>query len=294
MLDRFSKVFRAGTLAALALSLAGCASFGVPAGSPTLERIASTRQIVIGHREAAVPFSFEASGGQPAGYSVDLCARVVAGLARQLGVEGISIRWTRVGAPDSRVSAVADGRVDMECGVTSVTLTRMRSVDFSSAIFVDGASMLILASAPKGRGDGGLMRVGVIPGTTTESAVRGALLKAGLQATIVPVQDHADGVRALTATKIDAYAADRTVLLGLAVASQNRDNLVVSDRQFSFEPFAIALPRNDPDFRLAVNRQIARIFGDGSIGEVHQRWLGPFGEIDLMNLAAYRLGALPD
>ena len=110
----------------------------------------------------------------------------------------------------------------------------------------------------------------------------------------MPVQDHADGVRALTATKIDAYAADRTVLLGLAVASQNRDNLVVSDRQFSFEPFAIALPRNDPDFRLAVNRQIARIFGDGSIGEVHQRWLGPFGEIDLMNLAAYRLGALPD
>lgn len=290
--ERFARI---GAVLAAVIALGGCASLGGMTGTRTLDRIAASKEIVLGHREAAVPFSFDTGEKEPSGYSVDLCKRVVDGLARQLKVDRIAIRWVRVGPPDARVSAVADRRVDMECGVTTVTLTRLQSVDFSSPIFVDGAGLLILTSSPLARGANiASRRVGVIAGTTTEAALRATPRRAGIDATIVPVQDHADGVRAVNDGRIDAYSADRTVLLGVALASRNRDNLAVSDEQLSFEPFALVVPRDDPDFRLAVNRQLAGIFASEEIQKVYGRWLAPLGEPGMMTLATFRMGALPE
>ncbi len=42
-----------------------------------------------------------------------------------------------------RIDDVAERKVDAECGTTTITLSRMETVDFSVPIFVDGGSALV-------------------------------------------------------------------------------------------------------------------------------------------------------
>jgi len=66
--------------------------------SGTLKRISETRSINLGHRTDSVPFSFISPDKQPAGYTVDLCKRVVAGLQQQLKLAELKISWVPVTA----------------------------------------------------------------------------------------------------------------------------------------------------------------------------------------------------
>jgi ABC-type amino acid transport substrate-binding protein len=54
------------------------------------------------------------------------------------------------------------------------------------------------------------------------------------------------------------------------------------DEDFSVEPYALMLPRGDYDFRLAVNRVLARLYRTGEIKPIYDRWLGPLGPPSLM------------
>jgi glutamate/aspartate transport system substrate-binding protein len=107
-----------------------------------LKRIAENRTIAIAYRADAIPFSFADKEGQPAGYSIDLCKRVVNSIERQLKIQPLKIEWVPV-TVQTRFEAVAKGRADMECGSSTMTLTRMKEVDFSNAIFVESTGLLI-------------------------------------------------------------------------------------------------------------------------------------------------------
>ena len=290
--------FRRGAPLALltlaAVLLAGCAGTGGGAGGGTLARIKDSKTIVLGHREAAVPFSFVNSDGKPAGYSVELCQRVAAGIQKQLGLAELSIRWVQLNA-ENRMSAVADGPVDLECGVTTNTLTRQERVDFSSHIFVDGASLLVRADSPiNSKADLDTRKIGVIPGTTTERAIRETLAREGLKTQIVAIKDHLDGLTAIDTGTVDAYAADRVVLIGLALNSKEPSRLRIPDEYLSFEPYALVMRRGDSNFRLAVNRELARLYRSGDIQQVYNQWLGPLGRPGALLFAMYLLGGLPE
>jgi ABC-type amino acid transport substrate-binding protein len=75
------------------------------------------------------------------GYSVDLCKRVVNAIGEQIGVPDLKIKWVPV-TTANRFETVAKGEADLECGSSSVTLGRMKQVDFSSLIFVDSTALL--------------------------------------------------------------------------------------------------------------------------------------------------------
>jgi ABC-type amino acid transport substrate-binding protein len=90
---------------------------------------------------------------------------------------------------DQRLDAVASGRADAECGTTTITLSRMETVDFSLPIFVDGGAVLVPARSKIERlGDLKGKRVAVIAGTTTERALVAALNVQDAAAVIVPVK----------------------------------------------------------------------------------------------------------
>src|SRR5688572_21786450 len=110
-----------------------------------LKKIRDTKSIAIAHRTDAAPFSFEDNKMQVTGYSVDLCRRVVGAIERQLGLSELKIKWVPV-TVQNRFDAVANGQADMECGSSTVTLSRMKTVDFSSFIFVDGTGLLVKAT----------------------------------------------------------------------------------------------------------------------------------------------------
>lgn len=258
-----------------------------------LAKIKATKTIVLGYSESAVPFSFLNNDQRPQGYSVDLCKRIADGIQQQLGLSELSVKWVKVDV-NTRISAAAKGTVDIECGSTTRTLTREEQVDFSNMIFVDGGSYIA-----KGRSrlstikDLAGKKVTVIPGTTTEKVLKAALDQAQVAAEIVPVKTHAEGYSALREDRVDAYASDRMILIGLALNAIDAQSYRLSDEMFSYEPYALML-RRDAAFRLAINRELARLYRSGEIMNIYARWYGPLGEPSTLLKAMYFLNAFPE
>ena len=278
---------------ALLLLSSGCASLDTaPAPRSTLDKIKTSKTITLGYRESSVPFSFVGNDRKPAGYSVELCSRVVADLQRQLQLPDLQVKWVPV-TPENRIQAVVAGTIDLECGSTTNTLSRQQQVDFSLTTFVTGGSLLALAGSNLPSDFRGL-RIAVIPGTTTEQVLREALSRSAANVTLVPVREHAEGLATVEANRADAYASDRVILIGLAATSRDPRRFVLSDRYFSYEPYALMLRRGDADFRLAVNRVLARIYRSPQIRDIYMRWFGALGDPGSLLIAMYAIEGLPE
>lgn len=275
-------------------SIAGCAALGAKPPQNTLEKIKAANSITLGFREGAVPFSFlEASGSKPVGYSVELCERVVTGIRKELGLPGLAVKWVPVSG-ETRFQQVLSGEVDLECGTTTITLSRQAQFDFSLMTFIDGAAFLARAGpAPKALEELRRMPVAVSTGTTTEQHLRKVLEKHKIDIELVPVKSHAEAMALLREGKVALYASDRTVLVGLALANPQASGFVLLDLMLSYEPYGLML-RRDPDFRLAVDRALAGIYRSGEIIDIYRRWFGPLGEPTELLKAMYLIQALPE
>src|SRR5499427_6816651 len=262
----------------------------------TLTRIKRTGVFTIGYRESSPPFSFVTkTEPKPQGYSIDLCLRVAEGIKKDLGLGQLDVKYVKV-TPEDRINAVNSGTVDIECGSTTKTLGRMAQVDFTVLTFLDGGSLLTLSEAKINRlTDLSGKRVAVAPGTTTEAALRDMIKKLNLQnVTLLGVKDHAEGLAALDDAKVDAYASDRTLLAGLAVSSRNPAKLYLMEDFISYEPYALMIKRGDPNFHLAVDRTLIRLYRSAEVVPIYEKWFGPFPESGSLIAAVYVLNSVPD
>jgi glutamate/aspartate transport system substrate-binding protein len=260
-------------LAAAALS-AGASALA----QGTLERVAQRNELRIGYRTDARPLSFE-ENGSASGYSVDICRHVAVGVREHLKLDDMKVTFVPV-TTDSRFDAL-DGDIDIECGATTITLTRQETVDFSLMTFVTGGTILSTAENRVGTmADLDGKRVAVARGTSTADALRAFLNENAIDARVVLVDDRETGMERLRRGDVDALAGDQIVLLGDAVAALERDDdasFSFSDELFSYEPYAFMVRRNDADFRLVVNRAIAKLFRDGDQAQIYQTWVGSSG-----------------
>jgi polar amino acid transport system substrate-binding protein/glutamate/aspartate transport system substrate-binding protein len=262
--------------------------------SRTLDRIKSEATIHLGYRSGAAPFSFRDRGGTVRGYSVELCTRIAMAIEKQLGLGKLKIEWMALDA-NTRLDAIASGKVDIECGTTTIALSRMERVDFSLPIFVDGGSVLTRADSKLARlSDFNGKRLAVIPGTTTESGLKRELGILNAKADLVPVNDGAAGLALVAAGKVDGYAGDRIVLVSLRAGSADPVKLRLLDNDFSYEPYALVVRRDDPDFRLAVNRALVAVYKSGDIDTIFDRWLGALGEPGTLLHSMFYLNTLPE
>jgi len=260
----------------------------------TLKKIKDRGTITLGHLESARPFSFIGDDGKPAGYSVELCAHVAAGIGKQLAIPNLKTQWVKV-TPANRLQSVVSGAIDLDCGTTTTSLSRQEQVDFSLMTFVDGGSLLVTqASGIVGIATLGGKRVAVIPGTTTEKTLAAALADRGVTATTVPVKDHGAGVAALDAGAADAYASDRVILIGVGRTSKDPTKLSLITEFFSYEPYGLALRRNDADFRLAVNRALAGLYRSKDIVPLYEKWFGSMTTAGPLIAAMYLMNGLPE
>jgi ABC-type amino acid transport substrate-binding protein len=276
--------------------LAALLALPVAAQSPTgtLKKIADTRTINLGFRSDAAPFAFQGSDGQPAGYAVDLCRAVSERLGAALGTP-LKVNWVPVNAAN-RIAKVTAGEIDLECGITTVTFGRQQQVDFSNLIFVDGGAVLLRADdgASKRLSDLTGKTLGVMPNTTTETALRKALAERQVNAKIVLVKDEQDGMAALRDKKIDGFAADRIVLIGLVLRAPVGGAFALTGDDFSFEPYALMMRRGEPDFRLAVNRALADTYRGAALGQIYERWFGAVGAPGPLLVAMYYLNTFSE
>ena len=274
----------------LALAFAGPAA----AETGTLERIRHKGVITLGYIDGAAPFSFAGAGEEPQGYSVDLCREIASGIRAQLKLVKLDTRWVAL-TIQNRLEAVRSGRVDIECSTTTRTLSRQAEVDFSLLTFVDGGSILTRGAGNARRLlDFGGKRIAVISSTTTEKVLRESLAERGIEAEVVAVKSRPEGLKLLEAAKVDGLAADRTTLIGLVLATEAHGSFSLLDEDFSIEPYAFALARGDADFRLAVDRVLARLYRTGQFRSIYDRWLGKLGPPSLLLSAAYLVQGLAE
>ncbi|HEY7656243.1 MAG TPA: amino acid ABC transporter substrate-binding protein [Burkholderiales bacterium] len=259
-----------------------------------LKKIADTGTITIAYRPDATPFSFKDDKEQITGFSIDLCKRVVNLIARQLNVPKLQVRWLPV-TVQTRFDAVAKGQADMECGSSTVTLSRMKLVDFSSYIFIESTGLLIkAASGLRSLSDMSGRRIAVVSGTTNERAVRAQLSRRQISATVLPFATRDEAFAALQDGNADAFASDKLLLVGVGNQARDSKSLRLLPDELSFEPYGIVLPRGDSDFRLAVNTALSRLYGSGEIEEIFGRWFRQFGDPGPVIKAMYILATIPE
>jgi ABC-type amino acid transport substrate-binding protein len=262
--------------------------------SGTLKKIKDTGSITLGHRDTSIPFSYYDDKQQVVGYAMDICMRIVDAVKAELKLQKLDVKWVPV-TVDTRMQAVANGAIDLECGSTTNTLSRQEQVDFSNMTFVDGGSLLVkttgkLASFQDFAGK----KIGVIPGTTTETALKAALQKALVNAQVTPVKDHREGLTGVESGTLDAYASDRVILIGLAVTAKDPSQFAIADTYLSYEPYGLMLRRGDAAFRLTVNRALAQLYRSGEVLQIYGRWFGKLGQPGNLLVAMYALNALPE
>jgi ABC-type amino acid transport substrate-binding protein len=270
------------------------AALALPAGAQALDNIRKQGVIRLGYVDGAEPFSWTDANGEPQGYSVDLCRVVVDGIAEQLKRKNLKLRWVKL-TLQNRIDAVRKGQVDIECGTATWTLGRQRLVDFSLITFVDGGSVLAKVESDARRlADFGGKRIAVIGGTTTERALRDALKRGLIAAEVVLIKGRVEGLELLRQGQVDGLASDRTALIGVVVSRAGGDAFKLLEEDFSIEQYALMLPRGDADFRLAVNRSLARLYRSGEIRRVYDRWLGPLGPPSVLLSATYFIQSLAE
>jgi ABC-type amino acid transport substrate-binding protein len=267
--------------------LACCVAVGLVAAAPVdaqvdeppaqalagaLKRIRNTGVVRIGYRESAVPFSFAKAGVEPYGYSIDLCREIAEDLAAAVGGRALRIEFRRV-TPQDRLDQVASGRIDLECGSTTITTERRHRVAFSPVIFVAGTRLLVKrGSALHSMRDLAGRTVVAVTGTTNARAmtVLGAGRVRGLRVTNAGSYDQA--LAMVDIGSADALAADDILIMGLIAERGLGDRYLMVGDPLSPEPYGIAFAAGDAALADVVRTTFARLAASRELRRIYAKW----------------------
>jgi putrescine:ornithine antiporter len=280
----------------------------IPASAATLDRIQQAGKLTLGYRADARPFSYKDESGNAAGYAAGLCQQVADKIKSDHRLSTLTVEWVPVTVED-QFQAVRDGKVDLLCGVPE-TLTSRKDVDFSVPIFPGGMGALLLANVPLGLKEvlsgrppsGPLWRgypaqliekqtLSVVSGTPSEKWLADSLDKLQLTAKVVPVTTYEEGIQRVLDGSSNVFFADRSILLDAARRGPAASDLTVLKRQFTYAPIALALERNDADFRLVVDRALSQLFGSQEFHDLYVKW---FGEPNESADTFFKFSTLPE
>lgn len=294
-----SHAFRTACIAlALGASLA-CAG--------TLDKAREAGKITLGYSSDTRPYAFSDSGGKPNGYAIDLCAKVADAVKSELKLPALAVNYLAVSREEA-FTAVQQGKIDLLCAAVP-TLERRALVDFSIPIMLSGTGVALRADAPArvlqaisgAPGTGPAWRasldqapqramVAVVGGTPIEKAALRAMKEKHLVVDTVQVQDTSAGLDLLANRQADAFFQDRALLLD-AVTRRGGKDLVVAGRMFRRDVVAMAVRRDDDDFRLLVDRALSRQYRSGDQAGLYTRH---FGSPTQDAADFFKLVALPD
>lgn len=274
----------------------------------TLDKAKESGKLTAGYVSDARPLSYADASGKAAGYGIELCAKVGDAVKSELKLSALAVEFVALPPPEA-FRAVEQGKVDLLCGAVP-TLERRALVDFSIPIMLSGTSVAVRADAPtrlvqvlsgrepkgpawRGSPDQAPQRavIAVIGGAALEKALTTSLKERRIVADVVSVKDTAAGLQMLTAGTAHAFFNDRAVLLDAVAKGTGSSDLRVLDRLFRRDIVALAMRRNDDDFRLAVDRALSRLYRSADMAAIYARH---FGAATPAALDFFQLVALPD
>lgn len=256
----------------LAGLLAYSPAIAAPDG-PTLARIRDTGVIVMGYRPASLPFAYLDAQLKPVGYSVELCERVIEALRVRLQLPELEVQRVAVGSA-TRLPLIANGTLDLECGITTNTAERARSQAFSVTIFVAETRLMTRSSEPaQSLADLRGKPVASTIGTTSIQHLHRVNEQQGLGIRILGGLDDPEAFQLLRSGRAVAFLMDDVLQRSLlAQAGSDRAGYVISDRALTVEPYAIGMNRDDPAFKAMVDEVLVGLYRSGEIQAIYRRW----------------------
>jgi ABC-type amino acid transport substrate-binding protein len=257
----------------LALSLGAVAP--ALAQSPTLDKIGQSGTLIIGTRTGSPPFAYVNKDNQWVGFSIDLVEQaILPALSKKLGKE-IKLE-KKESTPPTRIPLLSSNAVDLIAGTMTDTRARRESVDFSITFFVTGAQFLVKKGSPiKGIQNIAGKRIAAQQGSTNARIIRERVPNAQLR----EFPDQPAAFQALAQGQVDAYTNDGIQLAGLKAKAPKPDDWVIVGNFFSYEPYGMAMRKNDSDFRGIVNSGLMEAIESGKYFELYDKWFGPKGEV---------------
>ena len=248
-------------------------TFGVPLDdTPTMTRIRERGRILLGYRQAAVPFSYVDAQDQPRGLAWALCQRIVPKLQAQMAMPELRSTPVRV-IEQMRGTLVRGDAIDIDCAPSTVTSAREQVVAFSLPYYAANVRLLVrkgagIESIDDLRG----LRLVVVQGTTAERLVRAQHSRTGFH--LLMARDYDDAFRMLRERRAQALALDDVLLEGLRATSQTPDTYRIVGAPLSDQPeyYALVLPKDDPAFKAHVDAALAEMFRNGEMARLQEEW----------------------
>jgi polar amino acid transport system substrate-binding protein len=263
-------------MVALALTLALVATGVTPAmAETTLEKIARTETLTIGTRTGSPPFAYVNSKNEWVGFSIDLVEQLVLPAVSQKVGKPVKLE-KKESTPPTRIPLLSSNAVDLIAGTMTDTRTRRDSVDFSITFFVTGAQFLVKKGSPiKSIKDIDGKRIAAQQGSTNARIIRERAPKAQLR----EFPDQPAAFQALLQGQVDAFTNDGIQLAGLKMKAPNPAQWEIVGDFYSYEPYGMAMRKNDADFKNVVNNGLMDGIESGRFFEIYDRWFGPKGEL---------------
>jgi len=264
----------------------------------TLKKVKEKGEIVMGHREASVPFAYIGPEGKPIGYSIDLCDKIVDKVKADLKMPNLKVKQVPV-TPQTRIPLLANGTIDIECGSTTNNLTRTQQIDFLAVTYITGTKLAVKkGSGIKEIEDLKGKAIGLALGTTNEKAIKSVADQLKIDLKYHMVKDHPQGWLALETGRVDAYATDDVLLYGLISKSKDPSKYEVVGRFLSYDPYGIMVRRDDSAIRLLGNTVLADLMRSGEMQKIYDKWFNPGPTNIKMPISAdlkkaYEIQALP-
>jgi glutamate/aspartate transport system substrate-binding protein len=240
--------------------------------SGTLARIKTTGTVRLGYRDASIPFSYLDRSGRPIGYSIDICNAIVEEIGRLLDREDLKVDFVKV-TSETRLQAIVNDTIDLECGSTTNNLERRKLVDFSPMIFVSGTKLMVpVGTAWRDFRDLKGRKVVVTRGTTNAQALAALDQKFKLGIALLESSDHEESYRMLADGEADAFATDDILLYGLIAQHRSQGRFKVVGEFLSYDPYGIAFRRDEPDLHASVERAVRNLVIARDIDAIYAKW----------------------
>jgi len=264
-----SKKLSANCLIATTLLLG---AVNIHAASQTLDKIKTTGAVTMGVRESSIPMSYTTGNSRFDGYHVEICRMILADVKDKLGLSTLRINYQPV-TSQNRVPLVQNGTVDLECGTTTNNISRAKDVGFANTLYVEEVRIAVKAnSGITSISQLAGKKVATTTGTTSVQLLRKHEKANGVNFEEIFGKDHADSFLLLESGRADAFVMDGSILAGNIANSKNPKDYKIVGEVLATEPIAIMVPKNDPEFKAAVNAAIAKIVANGNMPKLWNKW----------------------
>ncbi|RST55309.1 amino acid ABC transporter substrate-binding protein [Variovorax sp. MHTC-1] len=261
----------------LSLTLGLCAALlcsTALAQSDTLSKIKASGSISIGGRDSQIPFSYKPTGGgDPVGFTNDICLKIVEAIKARLGMPNLEVRYTIL-TSTNRIPLLTNGTVDLDCATTTNTVQRQQQVAFAPSHFVTS----ITAAVKKNSGINSLgelngKTVSTVAGSTGVQLLRAYRKSGNIEVEEVAAKDTADGFLLLASDRTAAYILDDVQLAGLiATSPKPGDFKILTSESLRQEPYGIMYRKDDPQLKELVDKTVTDLMKSGAIEQIYAKW----------------------